>query len=233
MYVNYDRGKGVYACARGKGHLIRNEEHLDNYVTAVVLERLATVDFGDFAAEHPEAVEPRAEAAELRERLDDAAAEYSAGRLSASMLGKVEAELVPKIKAAEKRARAASVPPNIAELAGEGVDERWDAMTVEQQRDVIRVLLDVTVLPSTKPRGSRDLDPDATSANGTRPASRRSATWPNPSTRPSSGRPGSTNSKPSLPKPTAWALASPRCALRTRPVSCRPTRARSRGPRPP
>jgi hypothetical protein len=47
------------------------------------------------------------------------------------------------------------------DLAGEGVDERWDAMTVEEQGDVIRVLLDVTVLPSTKPRGSRGFDPDA------------------------------------------------------------------------
>lgn len=54
-------------------------------------------------AEHPKVAAARAEAAKLRERLDDAAAEYSAGNLSASMLGKVENDLTPKIKAAEKR----------------------------------------------------------------------------------------------------------------------------------
>jgi site-specific DNA recombinase len=161
MYVVHDRGRDVYSCKDGIGHLSRAKNHLDAYVTATILERLATVDFADFAAEHPEATHARAEAAELRQRLDDAAAEYSAGRVSAGMLGKVEAELVRQIKAAEKRARAAAIPPNIVDLAGEGVDERWDALKVEQQREVVRLLLDVTVLPDTRPRGSRGFDPDA------------------------------------------------------------------------
>jgi site-specific DNA recombinase len=165
MYVNYDRRKGartgIYSCLPGKGHVARNQAHLDAYITAIILERLATVDFADFAAEHSEATQARAEAAELRERLDAAAGEYSAGNVSASMLGKVEAELVPRIKAAEKRARAAAIPPNIVDLAGEGVDERWDALNVEQRREVVRLLLDVTVLPSTRPRGATGFDPDA------------------------------------------------------------------------
>ena len=80
--------------------------------------------------------------------------------MSASILGKVEAELVPRIKAAEKRARAAAIPPNIVDLAGEGVDARWDALSVEQRREVVRLLLDVTVLPDSRPRGSRGFDPD-------------------------------------------------------------------------
>lgn len=162
MYVWTDgKGRGTYACTSSGGHLTRNQRHLDAYVTAVILERLATVDFGDVSAEHPEAVEAREEAARLRQRLDDAAAEYSAGNLSASMLGKVENDLTTQIKAAEKRARAAVVPPNIGELAGPGIDERWDALSVEQRREVIRVLLDVTVMPSTRPRGSTGFDPDA------------------------------------------------------------------------
>jgi site-specific DNA recombinase len=162
MYRGHDRkGRLVYTCRDGHGHITRSLEYLDAYVTAVILERLATIDFGDLTAEHPEAVAARAEAAELRQRLDDAASEYSAGNLSASMLGKVEGELVPLIKAAEKRARAATVPPNIGDLAGDGVDERWDALSVEQRREVIRVLVDITVLPSTKPSGSRGFDPDA------------------------------------------------------------------------
>jgi site-specific DNA recombinase len=103
----------------------------------------------------------RTEAAELRERMDDATSEFTAGNLKAATLGKIEADLEPKIKAAEKRARAAAVPPNLADLAGEGVDARWDALSVEQRREVVRVLVDITVLPSTRPSGSRGFDPDA------------------------------------------------------------------------
>jgi site-specific DNA recombinase len=161
MYVWKDRAKRVYACTSSGGHLARNKDHLDAYVTAVVLERLRTIDFADMAAEHPEAAHERAEARQLRARLDEVAAECAAGRVSAAMLGKVEAELVPKIKAADRRARAAAIPPNLDDLAGEGVDRRWDALSIEQRREVVRLLLDVTVLPSTRPPGSRGFDPDA------------------------------------------------------------------------
>jgi site-specific DNA recombinase len=155
------RGQGTYACTSSGGHLTRNQKHLDAYITAILLERLAAVDFGDLTAEHPETAAAPADAAKLRQRLDDAAAEYSAGNVTAIMLGKVEKELVPQIKAAEKRARAAAIHPNIGELAGAGVDERWDALTVEQRREVMRVLVDITVLPSTLPRGASGFDPDA------------------------------------------------------------------------
>jgi site-specific DNA recombinase len=161
MYVWKDRHNRVYACTKSGGHLCRSQKHLDKYVEAMVLERLATVDFSALAAEHPDAAEARAEATELHERLDAAAAEYSAGRISASMLGKVEADLVPRVRQAERRVRAAVVPPNLEQLAGAGVDRRWKQLTVEQCRDVIRLLVDVTVLPSTRPRGSTGFDPDA------------------------------------------------------------------------
>jgi len=162
MYVRTDpHHRNTYECTSSGGHLTRNQRHLDAYVTAVVLERLATVDLDDLAAEHPDTTEARSEAAELRQRLDDAAAEYGAGNISTAMLGKVEADLTPKIKAAEKRARAAAIPPNIGDLAGEGIERRWDALSIEQRREVVRLLLDVTVLPTTKPRGSTGFDPDA------------------------------------------------------------------------
>jgi hypothetical protein len=48
-----------------------------------------------------------------------------------------------------------------ADLAGEGVEDPWDALSTEQKREVVRILLDVTVLPSTRPTGSRGFDPDA------------------------------------------------------------------------
>jgi site-specific DNA recombinase len=162
MYRGHDRkNRLVYSCKAGLGHITRSLDHLDAYVTTVVLERLKSIDFDDLTAENPEAAEARAEAAELRERLNEAAATYAAGEISTGMLTKIEARLLPEIKAAERRARAAAVSPAVSDLAGEGVDRRWDRLTIEQRREIIRLLLDITVLPSKRPTGSRGFDPDA------------------------------------------------------------------------
>ena len=81
--------------------------------------------------------------------------------MSANTLARTEAKLEPKIADAERRARVAGVSPVVANLVGKGADARWDALTVEQQREVVRALLHITVLPSTRPRRSRGFDPDA------------------------------------------------------------------------
>jgi DNA invertase Pin-like site-specific DNA recombinase len=160
MYVGGDRGRPVYVCRDGKGHLTRSQEHLDAFVTVVVLERLATIDLDDLAADD-DSDGARSEALELRARLADAVEQFTEGKLSAATLAKIEATLNPKIASAERAARSNVVPPIVSDLAGIGVDARWDAITIEQRREVVRALLDVTVLPSTRPRGSRGLDPDA------------------------------------------------------------------------
>jgi hypothetical protein len=76
-------------------------------------------------------------------------------------LGRVEAELLPLISAAENRMRqAAGVPSVVTDLAAtdqDRIDEMWDGLTIEQKRQVIRVLLDVTVLPAGK--GARTFNP--------------------------------------------------------------------------
>jgi hypothetical protein len=161
LYAGKSRGWSVYVCRAGKGHLTRSKEYLEDYVTAVILERLATIELDDITAEAPEAAEARAEAVELRARLDSAVAEFTAGELSAGTLAKVEADLEPRIAEAERRARAAGPSLAVAALAGEGVDGRWDALTVEQRREIVRTLMHVTVLPSSRPGGSKGFDPDA------------------------------------------------------------------------
>ena len=161
LYQGHDRGRPVYTCRDGKGHLTRSQQHLDGFVTAVLLERLATVDLGDLTAPDPEAVAARGEATELRQRLDDAVAQFTDGKLSGATLANIEAALKPRIAAAERQARARAVSPVIEELAGEGIDARWDALTMEHRREVVRLLVDVTVLPSQRPRGARGFDPDA------------------------------------------------------------------------
>jgi DNA invertase Pin-like site-specific DNA recombinase len=153
------QGVGTYECSTGGGHLARNQSHLDAYVIVVLLERLRDVDLDDLDGDGAELAEARHEADELRQRLNGAVAEFTAGRLSAGLLSKAEANLEPRIADAERRARPTPISPLVTEVAGKDVDARWDRLTIEQQREVIRTLLDVVVLPDPRPRGSRGFDP--------------------------------------------------------------------------
>lgn len=167
MYVGGDRGRRVYVCREGKGHLGRSQEHLDKFVTGVLLERLATLDLDEFFAEKDDTIEARAEARELRDRLADAVEQCAVGELSPVMLGRLEAKLKPKIAAADRAARGKVVPAVVRDLAAG--DREWDDLTIEQRREVVRLLLDVTVLPSKRPHGSRGFDPKSVKIEGRKP----------------------------------------------------------------
>lgn len=160
LYRGHDRGRGVYVCRDGKQHLVRSQEHLDAYVTAVVIGLLERADLDLANPDDQEAAEARGEAAELRARLDSAVAEFTEGNLSASTLATIEGKLTADIEAAERRARTTTVAPVAATIAGEGVADRWDTLTVAQRRQVVAELVDVVVHKSTAKSGSRRFDPE-------------------------------------------------------------------------
>jgi site-specific DNA recombinase len=159
MWQAHDRGRGVYVCRNGGSHLARSQDHLDAYVTTLVLERLANEDLVAHEVRDPEAEAARLEAQQLRERLDGAVQQFTNGDLTAATLAKIEHELEPPIADADRRARPRPRSPLIDDLAGADVDTRWDRLNIEQQREVVRTLLDITVLPSTRKSGSRGFDP--------------------------------------------------------------------------
>jgi hypothetical protein len=165
MTVGKDRmGRRFYQCRGGQRDdrrfcVARDLTHLEAWVTVVVLERLARPDVAEALSDSPDpaAAEARTRVDELRARLDDATGEFVAGRLSASTLAKVEAELGEQIAEAERAARAALVPLDV-DVPATGVDGWWDGLTVEQQREVVGALIAaVTVRPVG--RGRRDYDP--------------------------------------------------------------------------
>lgn len=75
-------------------------------------------------------------------------------RRSPASFADIEAGLLPKLAAAEDRARALAAPPPLPELDGVDVGARWDELPVATQRDVVRLLMDITVMPSAR-RGAR------------------------------------------------------------------------------
>jgi DNA invertase Pin-like site-specific DNA recombinase len=161
LYVGGDRGRPVYICRRGKGHLTRSKEHLDAYIVSLVIRRLATLDLDDLDGEPSEQREARVEARKLKKRLDDATDKFTEGKLSASTLARIERQLAPKIAEAERAATPRAVSPLLSELASANAAQRWDALTIEQQREAVRELADIMVLRDTRGRGKRGLDPDA------------------------------------------------------------------------
>jgi hypothetical protein len=152
-------GANSYVC-RDCQRIVRDLATLDAYVTAIVLERLnrSDVDLTDNPPE--EAVEARGEVDELRGRLEDAAASFVAGDLSATMLARVEGELKAKIAEAEKRSRYAGLPSTVPDLAEGDSAVIWERLSGEQRREVVRSLMSIRVDPVTH-FGSNKFEPDA------------------------------------------------------------------------
>jgi DNA invertase Pin-like site-specific DNA recombinase len=148
----------IYAC-RYKHCVARTAPDLEAFVTEVVLERLSRPDALPVDDSEGRTTEAVARVRELRSRLDEAVAAFTAGDLSAMVLGRIEADLVPSIAEAERAARYVGMSPVVGSLLGTGdVRTGWDELTVEQRRNVVRSLLTVTILPAG--RGRRSFDPD-------------------------------------------------------------------------
>ena len=93
------------------------------------------------------AAEARTEAAKLRGELD----EWAAADITARAYKIREAQLLPKIQAAEQRAQVLAVPRPLRDLASPGADvrARWEAMPVAARREVLKALrITVEVIPA-------------------------------------------------------------------------------------
>lgn len=122
---------------------------VDAVVEAVVLARLNMPDAPALLAGDPEgAKEAREDRDTLRARLDGAADEYAEGRITAAQLSRITAKLTKSIAAAEERLTRAGISPDLGFMATEDPAEAWSRATVEQRRELIDLLMTVTLLPT-------------------------------------------------------------------------------------
>lgn len=157
----HDRGvRKVYTC-RDKFEVSRDLLKLDAYVSTVIVERLSRPDVAEAlsgSGVSPELDPAQQRVRELRGQLDDAVAEFTAGRLTAATLAKVEQGLLPQIEQAERDARKVYVGIDLD--VPDDVQTWWDELTPELRREVVGTMLaSVTILPTK--RGTRTFDPDA------------------------------------------------------------------------
>jgi site-specific DNA recombinase len=166
VYVHGGRtrdGRRTYRCSATMGHISRQADPVDEYVSAVIVARLSRPDAVSLLDRggHPDVGALHSKAVALRARLDQFAME----------LADTDSDLDDRqIRTASKRTRErlAEVEKELADagrvnvlaplVLADDVQAAWDAMDVDRQRAVIDVLISVVVLPPG--RGTRTFRPE-------------------------------------------------------------------------
>lgn len=144
-------GTPMYMCP--KFHLSINQAKTDLYVKTRIVTRLSDPSLAEsvgVAAGVPS--EQRELLRALQLRLDAICDERADNLISAQSFQRMERRLLDQIAAAERRAQAMAVSPIVMEAVGPDAPQKWEKFTVDQRRELIRSLADVTVLPA-KSRG--------------------------------------------------------------------------------
>ncbi|MFE6742318.1 recombinase family protein [Streptomyces tubercidicus] len=134
------------------GHCVAiTKDILDRHLTALVIERLSRPDAAELLAEDDQQAERiaalLAEAAEKRATLDETADKVAKREMTVTMAVRIEAQLLPEVEALEQQAEEASTAPVLRGLIRSDVADVWPTLPLTQQREVIKALMDVTMLP--------------------------------------------------------------------------------------
>lgn len=161
MRVAKNRQGLSYQC-KDAFHVTRRKDLLEQLVARNVVLRLERPDVLDLLVDGDDAaVRERAadEVVVLRARLDEHYSAAALGEISARALGAIEGQLLPRIEAAEALAARPALSPLLESMAGPRAQARWEALTVDQKRELTRLLMTVRVLPVGK--GHRVFDPSS------------------------------------------------------------------------
>lgn len=146
----------IYRC-----HVARAAEPVDDLVARVVVGRLSRPDAIDLLADQdtPDLDRLRDEAAATRAQLDEAAALYADGGMTAGQLRIATDRLRDRLRHTERQMVASTRADVLADLAGAAdVQARWAALSLARRRAVVAALVTVTILPSGR-RGTA-FDPE-------------------------------------------------------------------------
>ncbi|WP_200216139.1 recombinase family protein [Micromonospora coerulea] len=133
---------------------------LEQFVVAVLVARLSRPDALDLLAPPADrgvVEQARQEAKQKRARLEEWYAAAARDEITPAGLASIERTLLAEIEDAERRAEHVDVPPLVRDLVGPGVEQRWERLTIGQQREVVSLLLDLRVGKTYQ--GARSLDP--------------------------------------------------------------------------
>lgn len=152
--INNRSKYGTYICSKGFC-VARTIEGVDTLVTEAVIHRLSSPDLERlFVASDTALDRDLAEALErarlLRDRLNGFYEAAADGDLTPAALARIESKLLPQIEAAKADTKRHYRSPLIAELAGLDAREKWEALSLERQREAITSLVQVRLLRTGK-----------------------------------------------------------------------------------
>jgi site-specific DNA recombinase len=156
LRVHRANGARRYACQTCWKIAITASD-LDSYIEQVVLARLERPDAKKLFLPRRDGAALQAaerEAAELRGELEQWRELAKARKVSPASFADIEAGLLPRLTAAEAKERALTAPAPIPELEGVDVRAKWAELTPAIRRKVVRLLMDITILPAPV-RGGR------------------------------------------------------------------------------
>ena len=135
----------------------RGADLVDAFVEEAVLQRLENPTLlAALERTDAEAVAAAAEAKQLRASYDKWIAEAIDAELSPIEIKQYKDRRLPAILAADARAQAALPMPHVVAAAGPNARAKWADESVTPltaKRDIIRSLLDITILPVKKRHG--------------------------------------------------------------------------------
>lgn len=150
-----------YRCSAG-AHFARMAVPVDEFVTAVMVERLSRPDAAELLVNHkkPDLDALRTEAVALRARLDTLATDFADGSLTASQLraatGRARARLAAVESAMADAGRVDVLGPLVAAA---DVAAAWDGLSIARRRAVVDTLAVVRLHPVG--RGTRTFRPES------------------------------------------------------------------------
>lgn len=149
----------VYRCR--KGHVVRDQDFVDDLVTGVILARLALPDAAELLADRgnlDKAQDAARRVRELQDRLNDAAEAYASGTITMAQLTTINAAIRPKLEEAQAGAASPSRAKVLGDLVGRDPGEVWQEISPDQRRAVVALLVGVVIMPT---RRGPILDPES------------------------------------------------------------------------
>ena len=146
-------GVARYICVGTGGCTSRVQDKVDQHVVNRVVLRLAATDARDLLVDNSAADAAMNHAEALRARLSAAADQYADGLIDGNQLARISAKLRPQVEQAERDAAQAApdVPlALLADVAGEQAAEKFEGLSVPQQRTLVEYLIDRVVLLRAK-----------------------------------------------------------------------------------
>jgi DNA invertase Pin-like site-specific DNA recombinase len=136
-------GSKVYKCASGSKHLQRRSDPIDEYVAAVVVERLSRPDLADLLEpQQPDLAALRIEALALRQQLDQLADDTE---LSLRVLTRRTKAIEARLAAVDAGLADAVQTNALASFGGGDARAVWDRLDLDQRRAVVDTLMTVTL----------------------------------------------------------------------------------------